>query len=63
MCSPWRGNFFACDWNDLPVAGEFEGHLLKKKSYPYALHVLPPSPAGFTLIGALQQDNCHFELP
>ena len=62
MCSPGRGNFCAYDWNDLPIGREFEEHFLKKTSNPYALHDLP-SPAGFTLIGALQQDNCHFELP
>ena len=50
------GNLVAFDWNDLPVAREFDCKFSKKvKSPPYALPPLLP-PAGITLIGALFQN-------
>ena len=52
MCSlGCQGNLVGFDWNDLPVGRKFDCKFLKKiKSPPY---VLPPPPAGITLIGAL----------
>ena len=43
MCSLRWGNLVAFDWNDLPVAREFDCKFSKKvKSPPYALPPLPP---------------------
>ena len=60
MCNLRWGNLVAFDWNDLPVAREFDCKFSKKvKSPPYALPPLPPPlprPAGITLIGALFQN-------
>ena len=53
MCSLGLGNLIGFDWNDLPVGKEFDCKFLKKvKSPPHALPLLlPPPPAGITLIG------------
>ena len=55
MCCPGWGNFCAFDWNSLPVGREFDGKFLKNVKSPP--HALPPPPAGFKLIGALDEWN------
>ena len=46
MRSPGWGNFYAFDWNELLVGGEFDGKVLKNvKPTPHALPNTPnPTP-------------------